>query len=72
MPIGYLFQYNNVKLWNSSMKNKSKILIPSISLRDEIKTNSFGIAIIELLLHYRILIANKFSREFTIYELSAN
>ena len=72
MSICSSFQYNNVKLWNSDIKNESKILIPPVSLRDEIKTEVFGMAIIELLLRCGILVARKVSREFTTYELSTN
>ena len=43
------FQYNNVKLWNSSIEEPSKLLIPPVSLRDEIRTDEFGMAVIELL-----------------------
>ena len=50
------FQSKIVDIWNPKAKECSSLIIPPISLRDEIKTNGYGMAIIELLCLSGILI----------------
>ena len=43
------FQQEAVASWNTGIKKNSKLMIPPVSLRDEITTKGFGMAVIELL-----------------------
>ena len=43
------FQYNNTVLWNKHTDKVAKLIIPPISLDNEIKTGGYGMALIELL-----------------------
>ena len=52
------FQSKIVDAWNPKAKECSSLIIPPVSLRDEIKTNGYGMAIIELLCLSGILIHN--------------
>ena len=44
-----LFQQHVVEEWNPISKEATALIIPPVSLRDEIKTDGYGMAIIELL-----------------------
>ena len=50
------FQYNCVRMWNPNIENMSEIVVSAVSLRDEIKTTFFGMAMIELLYFICILL----------------
>ena len=50
------FQQKIVNGWNYQDKEYSSLIIPPVSPRDEIKTNGYGMAIIELLCLSGILI----------------
>ena len=52
----YQSQSNSVDEWNSKAKECYSLFIPHVSSRDEIKTNGYGMAIIELLCLSEILI----------------
>ena len=43
------FQNKVVKQWNPESSKATSLIIPPVSLRDEIKTNGYGMAIIEIL-----------------------
>ena len=43
------FQQNIVNQWNPESQTASSLIIPPVSLRDEIRTNRYGMAIIEIL-----------------------
>ena len=43
------FQQNVVNQWNPESQTASSLIIPPVSLRDEIRTNGYGMAIIEIL-----------------------
>ena len=49
------FQYNNTSLWNSHIEKVVKLIIPPVSLHDEIRTDGYGMALIELLVHLGLL-----------------
>ena len=49
------FQYNSTTLWNHHTEKVVKLIISPVSLHDEIRTNGYGIALIELLVHLGLL-----------------
>ena len=53
------FQQDVVEHWNPSCKNVSRCVIPEVSLRDEVRTDGFGMAAIEMLVSCGILIEQK-------------
>ena len=53
------FMQNVVEVWNPDSKEVTKIIVPPISLHDEIKTDGYGMAVIELLELVGILIRTK-------------
>ena len=56
MNIYKKFQQNIVEQWYPASKEPSVIIIPPVSLRDEIKTDGYGMALIEILRLSGILI----------------
>ena len=50
------FQLKTTESWNPESKHNTKLIIPPVSLRDEIKVDEFGIAVIELLCLVGILL----------------
>ena len=50
------FQQCVVEQWHPASKEPSSLIIPPVSLRDEIKTDGYGMAIIEILCLSGILI----------------
>jgi len=58
--------------WNPSSKMATKLLIPPVSLRDEIKTDGFGMAVIELLCLVGILHEEQVSDTYIKWELDRN
>ena len=50
------FQRNVVHAWNPSTLTSSKCFIPPVSTRDEIRTDGFGMAVIEILVYAGILV----------------
>ena len=50
------FQSSVVNEWNPKAKNATAFIIPPVSLRDEIKTEGYGMVMIELLCLSEILI----------------
>ena len=61
---------NDVTLeWNPASKKATKLLVPPVSLRDEIKTDGFGMAAIELLCLVGILHEEKISDTYTKWDL---
>ena len=50
------FQFRTVTVWNPHVVSNTKIIIPPVSICDEIKTIGFGMAVIELLCVSGILI----------------
>ena len=63
------FQKDTVLTWNPASKEATKLIIPPVSLRDEIKTDGFGMAVIELLCLVGILHEEKVSTTYTKWEL---
>jgi hypothetical protein len=53
------FNRRVVGIWNNRIKEVSKIIIPPVTLHDEIKTDGYGMAILDLLSLVGILIAEK-------------
>jgi hypothetical protein len=53
------FNRRVVGIWNNHIKEVSKIIIPPVTLHDEIKTDGYGMAILDLLSLVGILIAEK-------------
>ena len=49
------FQYKNTMMWNQHTKDVVKLIIPPVSLHDEIKTDGYGMALIELLVQVGLL-----------------
>ena len=49
-------QYSTVKMWNPSISVSSKMFIPPVSIRDDIETDGYGMAVIELLSHVGFLV----------------
>ena len=43
------FQEKTVRIWHPESIKATSLMIPSLSLRDKIKTNGYGMAIIEIL-----------------------
>ena len=56
------FQRNNVCTWNPNINIASEIIVPPVSLRDEMKTSGYGIAVIELLILVGILVEKDFGK----------
>ena len=67
-----MFQKHVTLLWNPTSTEPTKLLIPPVSLRDEIKTDGFGMAVIELLCLVGILHEEKISDTYTKWELDCN
>ena len=63
------FQTDVTLGWNPLSNEATKLLIPPVSLRDEIKTDGFGMAVIELLCLVGILHEEKVSPSFSKWEL---
>ena len=49
------FQRNILNIVNPHYNEESKMLIPQASLRDEITTNGYGMAVVELLVSTEIM-----------------
>ena len=49
------FQHKHTKLWNKSITKKVKLIIPPVMKNDEIKTDSYRKALIELLVFVELL-----------------
>jgi hypothetical protein len=49
------FQYNNTMMWNKYTNEVVKLIIPPVLLHNEIKTNGYGMALIELLVQIGLL-----------------
>ena len=64
-----MFQNDVTLLWNPNSNEPTKLFIPPVSLRDEIKTDGFGMAVIELLCLVGILHEEKVSDTYTKWEL---
>ena len=67
-----MFQTDVTLEWNPTSNEATKLLIPPVSLRDEIKTDGFGMAVIELLCLVGILHEEKISNTYTKWELDKN
>ena len=66
------FQTTVTLEWNPACKKATKLLVPPVSLRDEIKTDGFGMAAIELLCLVGILHEEKVSDTYTKWDLDPN
>ena len=64
------FQEKVVKQWNPRSVEATALLIPPVSLRDEIKTDGYGMAIIEILCLSGILIKVKVYGDTYAWELN--
>ena len=64
------FQRKVVDEWNPKLKDVSCIIIPPVSLHDEIKTDGYGMAVIELLTLVGILIRSSTDCNIDSWELS--
>ena len=64
------FNYDTVKLWNQDIDKNSLIVIPPVSLRDEIKTTGFAMSVIEILCLCGILIEHISPKVFKSWVLS--
>ena len=49
------FQYKHTKHWNKSIAKKVKLIIPPVMKHDEIQTDGYGMALIELLVFVGLL-----------------
>ena len=65
-----LFQQRVVEEWNPSSKNATALIIPPVSMRDEIKTDGYGMAIIELLCLSGILLPISKHNDVVTWELN--
>ena len=65
-----LFQQHVVEEWNPRSKNATALIIPPVSMRDEIKTDGYGMAIIELLCLSGILLQISKHNNVTTWELN--
>lgn len=63
------FQNENVLRWNKNANMASEIIVPPVSLRDEIKTEGYGVAVIELLILVGILIETTINDEYKRWDL---
>ena len=63
------FQQLVVEQWNPESKHATALMIPPVSLRDEIKTDGYGMAIIEILCLAGILIKVEIYKDVYAWEL---
>ena len=70
MNFYHKFQEAVVKEWNPRSVEATALLIPPVSLRDEIKTDGYGMAIIEILCLSGILIKVKMYGDTFAWELN--
>ena len=59
------FAFNIVRYWNPSIDYATKMIIPPVSSRDEIKTDGYGMALFEMLEQIGIII-KKDSKEWIL------
>ena len=64
------FQQTVVEEWNPQSKLASALIIPPVSLRDEIKTDGYGMAIIEILCLAGVLVKVELYTDVHAWELS--
>ena len=64
------FQRKVVDQWNPKLKDVARIIIPLVSLHDEIKTDGYGMAVIELLTLVGILVRSSSDNDIDRWELS--
>ena len=65
-----LFQQHVVEEWNPGSKIATALIIPPVSMRDEIKTDGYGMAIIELLCLSGILLPTSKQNDVGTWELN--
>ena len=66
------FQRDVTLEWNLTSNEATKLFIPPVSLQDEIKTDGFGMAVIELLCLVGILHEEKISNIYIKWKLDLN
>ena len=68
------FQRSITQLWNPKLSDLSKFIIPPVSLHDEIKTDGYGMALIELMTLVGILTKTdgNTNNERSVWVLSSN
>ena len=66
------FQYQQVCLWNSNIRDVSKVVIPPVLLQDKMKTSGFGIEMIELICLCSILIEEMNQQKRKFWYLAPN
>ena len=65
-----LFQQHVVEEWNPRSKEATALIIPPVSLRDEIKTDGYGMAIIELLCLLGVLFQTSRYKDVITWDLN--
>ena len=67
-----LLQQHMVQEWNPRSKNTTALIIPPVSMRDDIKTDGYGMALIELLGLSEVLSQCSSHNSVTTWELNEN